>query len=147
MIYVLMGFNLSLSTLHLLEITLHCSAMIYWYIYTWLILLIAFISIWLYCKSKICTWQMTRASSRTTCLIALWTLEIRAGTEPLRRLKFHNHGEDPCFSWLVSIDSESRPSIFNQEKTLVGAFSVTIRLQTLRRFVSSSIGHWRVGSR
>ena len=29
MIYVLMGFNLSLSTLHLLEITLHCSAMIY----------------------------------------------------------------------------------------------------------------------
>ena len=53
-----------------------------------------------------------------------YTARSRAGNEPSRSLEFQDHGEGPCstrtFAWLKA------------------AFFVIVKLQTLRRFVSSS---------
>ena len=36
---------------------------------------------------------------------------------------------------------------FNLEEALVGTFSVIVKLEILRRFASSSTGHWTLGGK
>ena len=52
-------------------------------------------------------------------------LEIRPSNEPLRRFKFHNQGEG------LEVDVEVLVDSFNQEKAIVGVFSVIVKLQSL----------------
>ena len=53
----------------------------------------------------------------------------RAGNEPSQRMKFHNHRETHVKALVGG---------FNKEKVLVGAIPVIVKLESSRRFFSSS---------